>query len=160
MIRIQWDLKIISDNARFRITRRKLHWFWSIWPENSFGLCDNSDYAEFTLVCWNDIESRHQESSRVIIADVTDDKYRRLLSPHCPPLPNISGGNLSISRFRLGITVSKLSRFFLLTVIYLRTVRFQDWSFQNQFSQRACEQISHFMKHWCLKFQRSMNRIG
>ena len=25
-----------------------IHWFWSIWPENLFGLRDDSDYAEFS----------------------------------------------------------------------------------------------------------------
>ena len=27
-----------------------MHWFWSIWPETLFGLRDNSDYAEFTIL--------------------------------------------------------------------------------------------------------------
>ena len=38
VIRIQWDLRYNSDYAKIRITRRKMHWFWSIWSENMFGL--------------------------------------------------------------------------------------------------------------------------
>ena len=34
VIGIQCDLKINSDYVKIRITRRKMHWFWSIWPEN------------------------------------------------------------------------------------------------------------------------------
>ena len=44
-IRIQWDLKNNSDCAEIWIERRKMHWFQSIWPENLFGLRDNSEYA-------------------------------------------------------------------------------------------------------------------
>ena len=36
--------------AKIRITRRKIHWFRSIWPENSFGPRDHSDYADFTVI--------------------------------------------------------------------------------------------------------------
>ena len=37
VIRLHWYQK------KFRITRIKIPWIWSIWPENLFGLRDNSD---------------------------------------------------------------------------------------------------------------------
>ena len=43
---IQWNLKIISDYAEIRITRKKMQCFWSICPGKWFGLRDNSDQAE------------------------------------------------------------------------------------------------------------------
>ena len=43
VIRISWDLKII------RISRRKMYWFWSIWPGNLFELRNNSYHAEFSV---------------------------------------------------------------------------------------------------------------
>ena len=50
VVRIQWNLKNSSDHAKYRNTRRKIHWFWLIRPEILFGLRDNSDYVEFTVV--------------------------------------------------------------------------------------------------------------
>ena len=38
VIRTQLHLKNNLNYAKIRITRRKMHWFWSIWPENLFGL--------------------------------------------------------------------------------------------------------------------------
>ena len=45
-----WDLKNNINYMKIQITVRKMHWYLSIWQENLFRLCDNSDYAEFTVI--------------------------------------------------------------------------------------------------------------
>ena len=42
LLSVIFDPKFCSDYAIIRITRRKIHRFWSFWPENLFGLRDNS----------------------------------------------------------------------------------------------------------------------
>ena len=42
-----------SVKAEIRITRRKMHWFCSIWAENSSGLSENSNYAEKMHWLWS-----------------------------------------------------------------------------------------------------------
>ena len=75
----QWDLINNLVHTKIRITWRKMHWFWSIWPENLFGFRGIDCIVDNLL---SDLESREKEGSgcvHIFNIDVVDNHEDALI---------------------------------------------------------------------------------